>query len=1226
MQGKRRAGPIGVVLSDTGGRIHQANDAFLEMIGRDRAALALGEVRWDELTPVKWLPHDAAAVAEAAARGRCAPYEKELRHADASLVPVLVAITLVDRETGQTTMYVLDLSEQRQADAQLTRMNEQMRLAIGAARMFFWDWDLVTDRVEWSGGLEAACGLPPGGFGGTAAAFRALIDPADLPQVEAAIGEALAGRGAAYEAEFRMVWPDGTRRWVLSRGTVLRDASDRPVRLLGIDLDMTDRKATERALAESEALRRTMLSRLREGVALCEMIRDDSGRGVDFRYLEVGGGWEEMTGIAPAAAAGARVTDLIPGIETAWIDTYDQVVRTGEDQHFVMEVGPLGRLFDCHAFAMGGLRFGVSFVDVTERRRAERALADSEMRYRRLADALPALIFVTDAEGRYVFTNKSYQHYAGRPAKALLGNGWADLMHPDDRGRVEAEWRRSVTAGAPCDIELRLRRDDGASRTFLVRSAPERDKQGRILRWIGTCTDVDDWRRSEVARGAAEDQLRLAVEAAELGAWSWDLRTGELEVTARCNELYGLARDSRPDWDTLARVLHPDDVAGRDMVIADALSRRGGYEVEYRVRLPGGEAWRRSVGRTETGPDGSVRVLRGVVFDIDRQKRAEDALRDDRDRLEARVAERTRALSSAAAELAVQMRQREEMQSALLQSHKLEAMGQLTGGVAHDFNNILAAIQGSYRLLERQVGGNARAADLVRRGLEAAERGARIIGQLMSFARREELRPRPLHLGAVLRNAETLIVQTAGNGIDCRFEIEAELWSVIVDQTRLEMTLMNLAANARDAMPDGGVLTIAARRAVAGDLPDGISLSRDHVVVSVADTGSGMDEATQRRATEPFFTTKSVGKGTGLGLASAHGFAEQSGGALRLRSAPGQGTVVELLLPRAAVDASGATEGATEGADSQPDDEIALAPPGEDVLILLVDDDDAVRPFTAGLLRELGYRVIEAASAETAEALAPGGQGIDMLVTDIIMPGAPGHVLAARLRQERADLPVLFITGYGGDAVLGDAPVLLKPFTEMALARAVRHGLRRAARSRAAHAQGGNVQGGDDQGGAAAGTSATGEFGGLALRPVPAALPDRLIGRLRHPLLRETYLRWLARRDLAGGAPNPALMAGTGLPEPVVASAFLVEVVGHGAFRYLQVGEALTARLGRSLVGETLRDDEATAGADAVANEMAVAAYRKCLVSQVAHYDYTSTSRLKYRPQVLDHCLSGLPS
>lgn len=568
---------------------------------------------------------------------------------------------------------------------------------------------------------------------------------------------------------------------------------------------------------------------------------------------------------------------------------------------------------------------------------------------------------------------------------------------------------------------------------------------------------------------------------------------------------------------------------------------------------------------------GGVIAAGAWVLEITERKRVETELMESEARyralsaeLERRVAERTRALSDTARELATEMRRREEAQAALLQSQKLEALGQLVGGVAHDFNNILHAVQGGAQLLQRGVA-DPKSRRLLDNMLNAADRGSRMVGQLMAFARREELRPELTDLGAMLRQCESMICHIAGPGVRCRFELAADLWPVLIDGVRLEAVLLNLAANARDAMPQGGTLTLLARNAAAGEVPPGLPARQGHVLIAVADTGSGMDAETLRRATEPFFTTKPRGKGTGLGLASAHGFASQSGGALRLRSSPGEGTVVDLFLPRAGL-VAGPARAAPERREPSP--ALPFAARHGDATLLLADDDASVRQVTAALLRDLGYRVIEAPSAESAEALAVAEGRVDMLLTDVVMPGVSGPVLAQRLRAEWPSLPVLYLTGYGDGLDASDAPVLRKPFTDTALEAAVLTGLGRAIATAAPN-------------------------------------PDRLRERLRHPLLRATYDRWRER----GGAQVSDRLDGE-LAGEALEHSYLLEVLEHAQFRYRRIGRALEARLGRSLAGVVVGGAQQPGEAEMaqILGASLEAAYRRCAERATPFYDYARTS------------------
>ena len=392
-------------------------------------------------------------------------------------------------------------------------------------------------------------------------------------------------------------------------------------------------------------------------------------------------------------------------------------------------------------------------------------------------------------------------------------------------------------------------------------------------------------------------------------------------------------------------------------------------------------------------------------------------------------------LSEANARLRAEAVEREQVEEALRQSHKMEAVGQLTGGIAHDFNNMLQAIGGSLEMMTRRAaqGRPADAALLVSSARTTVERAAALTHRLLAFARRQTLQPRPVEPDDLVRGLIELIQRTAGPGIAVEVSPRDGIWTVLCDPNQLENVLLNLAINARDAMPDGGTLTLSTRdvRLSAADVAghDG-ARPGDYVEIAVSDTGAGMDEATRTRAFEPFFTTKPIGQGTGLGLSQLYGFAKQSGGAVRLNSALGRGTTVQLYLPRHApvqVDNTPATpkaepEGAAGGA-----------------VVLLVEDEAQVRHVAAETLRDLGYQVLEAATGPAAlEMLRKPRCWIDALVTDVGLPGGlNGRQVADAARLEQPGLPVLFITGYAGSALDRLAPgmeVIAKPFALDALA------------------------------------------------------------------------------------------------------------------------------------------------------------------------------------------------
>ncbi|WP_431269719.1 ATP-binding protein [Dankookia sp. P2] len=396
-------------------------------------------------------------------------------------------------------------------------------------------------------------------------------------------------------------------------------------------------------------------------------------------------------------------------------------------------------------------------------------------------------------------------------------------------------------------------------------------------------------------------------------------------------------------------------------------------------------------------------------------------------RLRLDLARQARELDAINGRLREEMARRRATEASLRQAQKMEAVGQLTGGIAHDFNNLLTAVLGSLAMLRKRMPeGDARAARLLENALQGAQRGAALTQRLLAFGRRQSLDPAAVDLPALVRGMAELLRGALGGGVHLRTDFPSNLPPAFVDANQLELAVLNLAANARDAMPGGGEIVIsAAERQVAGGEAPGLPAGR-YVVLSVSDAGEGMDEATLAQAMEPFFTTKGVGKGTGLGLPMVHGLAAQSGGRFVLRSAPGVGTVAELWLPRAAAPAP-------ERGRAMP-----LPVSGRRGTLLLVDDDPLVLASTAAMLEDLGHHVIEAASAHEALDRLQAGLAADLVITDYAMPGMTGLELAEALHRLRPGLPVLLATGYAelqGEDTRG-LPRLDKPFEQAALARA----------------------------------------------------------------------------------------------------------------------------------------------------------------------------------------------
>ena len=640
-------------------------------------------------------------------------------------------------------------------------------------------------------------------------------------------------------------------------------------------------------------------------------------------------------------------------------------------------------------------------------------LESADRPYRVLIEQMQEGAITVSGDGIVLYANQRFAALAGERRERLIGSQIGRFFVGPD-GETFGD-RFDLLDGTGGNGELTLRACDGRQvpvNLSLVDLVGEAGEQ-RVV--CGVVTDLTHNRRrgnelaaanarlaAEIAeRRLAEDSLQLALDAAGMGNWQLDVATGTAWRSLRHDQIFGYA-EGAPAW-TLAHAIEHFVQEDREAVV-DAFSRAeatGSLDFEKRIRRASDGAVRilRVEGRTYRSEGRPVRIA-GVVTDVTDRRLLEEQLR---------------------------------------QSQKMEAVGQLTGGLAHDFNNLLTGITGSLEILQTRVtqGRHAEIDRYVAAAQGACKRAAALTHRLLAFSRQQTLDPKPTDVNRLIAGMEELISRTIGPAVALEVIAAGGLWCTLVDPNQLENALLNLAINARDAMPDGGRLTIEAgnkwldeRNARERDLPPG-----QYVSICVSDTGTGMTRDVMARAFDPFFTTKPLGMGTGLGLSMIYGFARQSGGQVRIYSEIDRGTMVCLYLPRHLGQDQREDEGSTTAAPR--------AEQGETVLV--VDDEPTVRMLVTEVLEELGYTAIEASDSPSGLKVLQSSVRIDLLVTDVGLPGGMnGRQLAEVARAQRPDLKVLFITGYAENAVLNHGHlavgmhVLTKPFSMVGLARRIK--------------------------------------------------------------------------------------------------------------------------------------------------------------------------------------------
>jgi len=930
---------------------------------------------------------------------------------------------------------------QKQADALL-------RAAVRAAKVGLWDWQISTEKVVYSSEWKRQLGYSDAEIADELGEWERRIHPEDLPRIRQQIAAYVEQPWADYEAEFRMQRKDGSWRWMLTRADLVRDAEGRPSHMIGSQIDITEQRRTLAELERSNRALRMLsdsnqtLIRAKDETTLLHQVcriaveignyrmawvgfaQDDAGRtvqplahaGADEGYLSsTEFTWGEGSdGPAATAIASGKpcIARNIPE-DPAFSSRREAVLHRGYRSAIALPLLDEGnRAFgvfkiyaaDCDAFEAreveillelaGDLAYGISALRIrAERDQAAAALRKSNDRL----EAAQRLAHVGHWERdltthAVVWSDETYRIFGRVPRAPTISSlspaALFEIIHPEDRELVAQAVNDAVLGIKPYHVDYRIVLPDGKLRFVHVEGEVERDPQGQAQRMFGVIQDVTALRESESSCRASEQRFRQVTESIDEVFWLRSLAEGDFNYVSPAYErLFGRPCQSLyadpSSW--LARVHPEDQLAVRQAL---ALAGHNGYELEYRILRDEAVVWIHDRAFPVRDSAGNTFRIAGVAEDISKRKQLEDQLR---------------------------------------QAQKMEAVGQLAGGIAHDFNNMLAVIQLESSILLDGSDLSNQAEESLREIMTAAERASNLTRQLLTFSRRQVTQPVALDISQTVSNVMKLLRRVLGEDIAVEARFAPSLPLIHGDPGMMEQVLMNLAINARDAMPGGGRLTVGLDAKHLLDVPT----PGNYVCLSVSDTGSGIAPADLPRIFEPFFSTKQVGKGTGLGLATVFGIIQQHHGWIDVESAVGRGSTFHLFLP--------ALEG---GSAPRTGASTSVAPRGGSETILVVEDDPAVRGITRSALQRSGYHVLEADSASSAlELWAKHSPQIQLLLTDLVLPGGlSGRQLAEQLLGFSPQLKVLYTSGYSPDIVELDAGQVLlqKPYTVSVLTAAVR--------------------------------------------------------------------------------------------------------------------------------------------------------------------------------------------